>query len=73
MRDRDIYLFTNSPPKQYSNSRIKITEVAEKYKHLNEYENDVLVSDDFLGTSISNYMDQFFIKGRHVNYNIYYL
>ena len=71
--DRDTYIIIKSPPKQYSKSRIKIKETGEEMKPINEYENDVIVFDDFLGSSKSKYIDQFFIGGRHDNLQIYYL
>ena len=62
--DRDNYRITESPPEQYSNSKIKIKEI-EDIKPLNEYENAIIVFDDILGSSNSRYVDQFFIRGRH--------
>ena len=38
MIDRDIYIITKSPPEQYTNSEIKIKEIGDEIKHLNEYE-----------------------------------
>ena len=35
--DRDIYIITKSPPEQYSNSKIKIKEISDEIKPLNEY------------------------------------
>ena len=73
MIDRDIYIITKSPPKQYTNSKIKIKEITDEIKPLNEYENGVIVFDDILGSSNSRFIDQFFIRGRHSNLDIYYL
>ena len=64
--NQDIYTITKSPPEQYSKSKIKI-------KPLNEYENAIIASDDFLGTSIIQYTSQFFIRGRQINLDINYL
>ena len=61
--NRDIYIITKSPPEQYSNSKIKIKEISEEIKPLNENENGVIVFDDILGSSNSKYIDQFFIRG----------
>ena len=47
--DRDIYIITKSPPEQYS--KIKIKEISDEIKPLNEYENGVVVFDDILGSS----------------------
>ena len=69
--DRDIYIITKSPPEQYS--KIKIKEISEEIKPLNEYENAIIVFDDVLGSSNSRDIDQFFIRGRHNNLDIYYL
>ena len=44
--DRDIYIITNSPPEQFSNSKIKIKEINDEIKPLNEYENGIIVFDD---------------------------
>ena len=71
--ERNIYKITKSPPEQYLNSKIKKEEKSDEIEHLNEYENAVIVFDDALGSSNSKYMDQFFIRGRHNNLDIYYL
>ena len=71
--DHDIYIITNSPPEQYTNSNIKIKEIGDEIKPLNEYENGIIVFDDNLGSSNSRFIDQFFIRGRHNNLDIYYL
>ena len=68
--DRDIYVVTNSPPDQYSNSKIKIKEI-EEMKPLNEYENAIIVFNDILGSSNSRETDQFFVRGRHNILDIY--
>ena len=34
--DRDIYIITESPPEQYSNSKIKVKEISDEIKTLNE-------------------------------------
>ena len=70
---RDIYIITKSPPEQYTNSKIKIKEITDEIKPLNEYKNGVIVFDDVLGSSNSRFIDQFFIRGRHNNLDIYYL
>ena len=71
--DRDIYIINKSPPEQYTNSKIKIKEITDEINHLNEYENGIIVFDDILGSSNSRFIDQFFIRGRHNNLDIYYL
>ena len=71
--DRDIYIITKSPPEQYTNSKIKIKEISDEIRPLNEYENGIIVFDDILGSSNSRFIDQFFIRGRHNNLHIYYL
>ena len=71
--DRDIYIITKSPPEQYTNSIIKIKEISNEIKPLNEYENGIIVFDDVLGSSNSRDIDQYFIRGRHNNLDIYYL
>ena len=73
MIDRDVYIITKSHPEQYTNSKIKIKEIGHEIKPLNEYENGIIVFDDILGSSNSRFTDQFFIRGRHNNLNIYYL
>ena len=70
---RDIHMITKSPPGQYSNSRSKIEEFNQEFKPLKENENAILVFDDFLSTSENKYIDQLFIRGRHINLDIYYL
>ena len=49
----DIYIFTKSPSEQYSNSKIKVTEIGEEIQPLNEYENAIIVFGEFLGSSKS--------------------
>ena len=71
--DRDNYIITKSPPEQYTNSKIKFKEISDEIKPLNEYENGIIVFDDILGSSNSRFIDQFFIRGRHNNLDIYYL
>ena len=71
--NRDIYLITKSPPEQYTNSKFKIKEISDEIKPLNEYENGITVFDDILGSSNGRFIDQFFIRGRHKNLDIYYL
>ena len=71
--NRDIYIITKSPPEQYTNSKIKIKEISDEIKPINEYENGIIVFDDILGSSNSRFMDQFFIRGRDNNLDIYYL
>ena len=47
--DRDICVITKSSPEQYSNSKIKIKEIGEEIKPINEYENAIIVFDDTIG------------------------
>ena len=71
--DRDIYIITKSPPDQYTDSKIKIKEINDEIKPLNQYENGIIVFVDVLGSSNSRDIDQFFIRGRHNNLDIFYL
>ena len=71
--DQDIYIINKSPPEQHTNSKIKIKEICDEIKPLNEYENSIRVFDDILGSSNSRFLDQFFIRGRHNILDIYYL
>ena len=71
--DRDVYIITDSPPEQYSNSKIKVEEISDEIKPLREYENAIIVFDDILGSSNSRFLDQFFIRGRHNKLDIYSL
>ena len=73
MIDRDFYIITKSRPEQYTNSKIKIKEISDEIKPLNEYGNSIIVFDDILGSSNSRFIDQFFIRGLHNNVDIYYL
>ena len=70
---RDIYKIAKSPPEQYTNSKIKIKEIGDEIKSLNEYKNGIIVFDDILCSSNSKFVDQFFIRERHNNLDIYYL
>ena len=71
--ERNIYIITKSPPEQSSNSKIKIKDISDEIKPPKEYEKATIVFDDVLGSSNSKYLDQFFIRGRHNNLDIYYL
>ena len=71
--DRDIYIINKSPPEQYSKAKIKIKEINDEIKPLNEYENGIIDFDDILGSTNSRFMNQFFIRGRHNKLDIYYL
>ena len=71
--DRDIYIIIKSPPEQYTNSKIKIKQINDEIKPLNEYENGIIVFDDILGSPNSKFIDQFFFSRRHNNLDIYYL
>ena len=62
MLDRHIYLITQSPPEQYSHSKIKNNQKGEEIKSLTEYENAFKDFGDVLGTSNCNLIDQFFIR-----------
>ena len=73
MPDRDIYISIKSSPEQYTNSKIKIKDINEEIKPLSEYENGSIVFDDILGSSISRFIDKFFIRGRHNNLDFFYL
>ena len=73
MSNRDIYINTKSPPEQSTSSKIKIKEISDEIKPLNEHEKGIIVFDDNLGSSNSRFILQFFIRGRHNNLDIYYL
>ena len=60
--DRDIYIITKSPPEQYTNSKIKIKEICDEIKPLNEYENGIIVFDDILGSSIADLKTNFLLE-----------
>ena len=46
MPNPDFYIFTKSPPEQYSNSKIKIKEISWELNPVKEYENAVIVFQD---------------------------
>ena len=71
--DRDTNISTKSPPEQYYNSKIETVEVSEEIKLVSEYENAIIVFDNISATSNSRYIDQFFIRGRHNNSDIFYI
>ena len=71
--DQDIYIITKSPPQQNFNIKNRIKEIGDKNEPLNGYENAIIVFDDVLGSSNSRYIDQFFIRGRHNDLDVYYL
>ena len=66
--NRDFYKLTNSPPEEYINQN-----QGHWLGALNEYEEAIIVFFDFLTSSNSQYKDQFLIKGRHNNLDLYYL
>ena len=69
--DREIYIINKSPPEQYSKCKFKIKEFNDEIKHLNEYKNVIIVLDDNLSSSNSRDVDQFFIRGRLNNLDIF--
>ena len=71
---RDFYIFTKSPFERYSNSKIKIKEIDEEIRCLNEYEKANIVFDYILGSSNCKYKDQSLISERHINldFNFYH-
>ena len=69
--NRDIYIIIKSPSEQYNNSEIKIKQISDEIKPLNDNENGIIVFDDILGSSISRFINQFFIRGRHNNLDIF--
>ena len=71
--NQDIYIITKSPPEQYSNFKIEIKEISDDIKPLSEYENAIIVFDDILGSSNSRLIDQYLIRGRNIDLDIYYL
>ena len=71
--NRDLFIINKSPPEQYSNSKTKIKEIGDEVKPVNEYENAIIVFDDFLGSSNSKLTDQFYFRGQHNSLDFYYL
>ena len=69
--NRDIYIITQSPPEQYSNSIFKIKEIGEEVKPLNEHKKGIKNFDDILGSPKCENIDQFFIRGGHNDFDIY--
>ena len=69
-----FYIIAKPPPEQYCNCKIKLIEFKDENRSLIEYEDGgVIVFDDILGSSNGKYTDQFFIRGRQKNCDIYYL
>ena len=66
-------MIAKAPPEQYSTSKIEIKEIREEFESANEYKNATIIFDDILGSSNNRDIDQFFIRGRHNNLDIYYL
>ena len=60
--DRDIYIITKSPPEQCSNPKIKLKEISDEIKPLNEYENGIIVFEDILGSSNSRFLINFLLE-----------
>ena len=71
--DRDNYITTKSPPEQYSTSKTKKKETREEIKPLSEYKIAIIVFDDILGSSNIRYIDQFYMRGRHNTWEVFYL
>ena len=55
--NRDNYIITKSPPEQHSNSKIKSKQIFQKTRSLSEYEIEIKVFDDILGSTNSKYKD----------------
>ena len=70
---RNIYIINKSPLEQYSKSKIKIKEISDEIKPPKDQENAAIVFDDVLGLSNSQYVDQFFLRVRHNNLDLYHL
>ena len=60
--NRDIFIITKLPPELYSYSKIKIKEISDDIKRLNEYENGITIFDDNLGSPNSIIEDQYVIR-----------
>ena len=71
--NRDICIIIKSPPEQHSNSKFKIKEIGDAIKPLSEYKHAIIVFDGFLASSNSTLADQYLIRGRHNDLDIYYL
>ena len=48
--NQDICIITKSPPEEYSQTKIKIKEIGEEIKAINEYEKAVKFFDDTFGS-----------------------
>ena len=70
---RVIYVITKSPPEKYTKSKIKIKEISDEIKPLSEYENGIKVFDDILSSSNSRLVEQYFIRGRRNDLDLYSL
>ena len=66
-------LITKSSLDHYSISKIKIKEIGDERKPLNQYESAIIVFDDVLGSSSSRDIDQFYIGGWNNSLDLYYL
>ena len=71
--NRDFFIITKSAPEKYSSSKIKIKKISDEIKPVSEYENAIVVFDDFLGSSNSRLVDQYFTRVWHNDLDIYYL
>ena len=60
LSDRDVYIITKLPPEQDSIPKIKIKEIGEQFKPLNEYGNAIIVFDDVSALQIANMYFNFF-------------
>ena len=64
---RPIHIITRSP-NQYSNYKTT-TEI----KPINKYKGSVVIFDDMLGAKNSSQIDDFFLRGRHEDLDVYYI
>ena len=69
--NRNIIILTNSPLEHYGN--IKVEKISSSIKPLSEsVNNSVIFFDDVMGRKSCVKIDQFFIRGRFKNLDIYY-
>ena len=73
IQNRDIYKIFKSPPEQHFNSKMKIKKISDEIIPLTAYEKAVIAFDDILGSPNSRLVDQYFIREKHKDLDIYHL
>ena len=70
LRKQEPIFITTKSLKQYPNIK---AQTSDEIQSLNEYKNTIIVFDDMLPSKQESKIDLFFTRGRHKNFDIYYI